>query len=123
MMRAEDLRKIYQMDGAKVDALAGVTFQIPPGSYTALMGKSGSGKSTLMNLLGLLDTPTSGRYWLNGRDVSSLSEDELSVIRNREIGFVFQSHNLLARNTAVENVCLPLYYRGITRPQQQAAAA
>ena len=123
MMRAENLRKVYQMDGAKVEALAGVTFHIAPGSYTALMGKSGSGKSTLMNMLGLLDTPTSGRYWLNGRDVSSLSEDELSVIRNREIGFVFQSHNLLARNTAVENVCLPLYYRGITRPQQQAAAA
>ncbi len=103
--------------------MAGLTFGIKRGSFTALMGPSGSGKTTLMNILGCLDTPTSGEYYLNGRDVSGLSEDELSEVRNREIGFVFQSHNLLARNTALENVCLPLYYKRDRNPVEKAVAA
>ena len=123
MIRVVDLRKVYRMDGVEVEALAGVSFEIERGSFTALMGPSGSGKSTLMNVLGLLDTPTSGDYYLNGENVARLSDDELSRIRNRDIGFVFQSHNLLARNTLLENVCLPLYYRGESNPKKKAAAA
>jgi putative ABC transport system ATP-binding protein len=113
MIRTENLWKTYDMGEAiAVHALCGVSFDIERGEYVAIMGPSGSGKSTLMNLIGCLDTPTQGRYWLNGNLVSELSDDELAYIRNKEIGFVFQTFNLLARATALHNVELPLIYNG-----------
>src|SRR5438445_9660765 len=112
MIRTDDLWKTYEMGAVQVNALCGVSFQIQRGEYVAIMGPSGSGKSTLMNLIGCLDTPTRGSYWLNGRLVSELSDDELAYIRNKEIGFVFQTFNLLARATALHNVELPLIYSG-----------
>lgn len=102
--------------------LKGIDLTIEKGEYVALMGPSGSGKSTLMNLLGCLDTPTSGEYWLNGADVSKMSDDELAEIRNREIGFVFQTFNLLPRSTALDNVALPLIYAGMSSSDRIARA-
>ncbi len=117
-IRVEDLWKIYQMDKQKVNALCGVTFTISQNEFVAIMGPSGSGKSTLMNLLGCLDTPTKGEYFLNGKQVSAMSENELAYIRNQEIGFIFQVFNLLARATAYHNVELPLIYKGASRDER-----
>jgi len=112
VIRTEELTKVYEMGAEQVHALSGVDVDIRKGDYVAIMGPSGSGKSTLMNLIGCLDSPSAGRYWLAGRLVSDLDDDELAYIRNKEIGFVFQTFNLLPRATALHNVELPLIYNG-----------
>ena len=112
VIRTEALTKMYQMGAEEVHALNGIDVEIRKGEYVAIMGPSGSGKSTLMNLIGCLDSPSSGRYWLAGRLVSELDDDDLAYIRNKEIGFVFQTFNLLPRATALHNVELPLIYNG-----------
>jgi putative ABC transport system ATP-binding protein len=113
LLEMQGIHKTYFMDGIDVKALRGIDFAIRRGEFTAIMGASGSGKSTLMHLLGCLDTPTSGRYLLEGQDVSRLSRDELAMVRNKRIGFVFQGFNLLSRTSAQENVELPMIYSGI----------
>ena len=118
VIRAEDLWRTYQMGAEEIHALRGVTFTVERGEYVAVMGPSGSGKSTLMNLIGCLDTPSRGTYVLRGKVVSEMDDDELAGIRNREIGFVFQTFNLLPRATALHNVELPLVYAGIPRDER-----
>jgi putative ABC transport system ATP-binding protein len=122
LISMRDIWKTYQMGSEQVHALHGVSFDIPKGEYIAITGPSGSGKSTLMNLIGCLDTPTSGEYWLNGKNVSEMDDDELARIRNQEVGFVFQTFNLLARATALHNVELPLIYGGVGSAQRHEMA-
>ena len=114
MITTQDLWKTYVMGSEEIHALQGVSINIDKGEYVAIMGPSGSGKSTLMNLIGCLDTPTRGSYMLNGKEVGSMNDDELARIRNEEIGFVFQTFNLLPRATALHNVELPLVYAGVS---------
>ena len=118
LIRAEDLWRTYVMGTEEIHALRGVSFTIDPGEYLAIMGPSGSGKSTLMNLIGCLDTPSKGVYVLRGKVVSEMNDDELAEVRNREIGFVFQTFNLLPRASALHNVELPMVYAGIPRDER-----
>ena len=122
LIQVRDVWKTYQVGEQQVHALRGLSLEIGQGEYTALMGPSGSGKSTLMNMLGCLDTPTSGRYHLAGEDVGTLDDDALADIRNRRIGFVFQTFNLMPRYTALENVALPLVYAGASKVDREARA-
>jgi len=115
VINIEGIGKTYRIGDVEVNALREVDLQIKKGEYVALMGPSGSGKSTLMNILGCLDTPSRGKYWLNGTDVSNMTDNELAEIRNKEIGFIFQTFNLLARNTSLDNVALPLVYAGVSK--------
>lgn len=122
MIKVKELQKVYQMGEIEVRALDGVSFEIEQGEFVAIMGTSGSGKSTLMNLLGCLDTPTAGSYQLDGVEIGDLSEDDLSWLRARKLGFVFQQYMLLSRQSALSNVEMPLIYRGISRRERQRRA-
>jgi putative ABC transport system ATP-binding protein len=122
LIRAEDLWRTYTMGAEEIHALRGVSFTIDPGEYVAIMGPSGSGKSTLMNLIGCLDSPSKGNYVLRGKMVSQMGDDELAEIRNREIGFVFQTFNLLPRASALHNVELPMVYAGVPKEERLARA-
>jgi putative ABC transport system ATP-binding protein len=115
IIEVQDLAKTYEVGNEKIHALKNINFAVERGEFIAIMGQSGSGKSTLMNLLGCLDTPSEGKYYINGKEVSSLSEDELAHIRNKEIGFIFQVFHLLPRSTALHNVELPLIYSGVKK--------
>lgn len=122
LIRCEELWKIYRLGDVEVQALRGLNLSIEQGEFVAIMGASGSGKSSLMNILGCLDQPTKGRYWLNGIDVAALRSDALAEIRNKQIGFVFQNFNLIPRTSALENAQLPLFYRGVSLREQRAMA-
>jgi putative ABC transport system ATP-binding protein len=122
VIKLEDIKRFFKIGNETIKALQGINLEILKNEYVALMGPSGSGKSTLMNILGCLDTPSSGRYLLNNKDVSKLEDDELAEIRNKEIGFVFQTFNLLPRLNALENVALPLIYAGYNKHQRENRA-
>ncbi|WP_222852077.1 ABC transporter ATP-binding protein [Cyclobacterium plantarum] len=122
IIKTKEIRKIYRMGSEEVHALESVSIKVDRGEYVAFMGPSGSGKSTLMNIIGCLDTPTSGQYILNSKDVSDMSENELAEIRNKEIGFVFQTFNLLPRATCLDNVALPLIYAGYNKTEREEKA-
>lgn len=122
LIHTKDITKIYKMGSETIHALKSISIEISRGEYVAFMGPSGSGKSTLMNIVGCLDSPTSGTYILNGKDVSDMTENELAEIRNKEIGFVFQTFNLLPRASSLDNVCLPLVYAGYKRSEREAMA-
>lgn len=122
LITMRNIWKTYKMGNQQLHALQGVTFEVQKGEYLAIIGPSGSGKSTLMNLIGCLDTPTKGQYWINGNLVSAMTDDELAKIRNREIGFVFQTFNLLSRATALHNVELPLIYSGLRAGERHEKA-
>ncbi len=122
LLEIKDIRRDFKLGNEVLHVLKGIYLSIEKGEYVALMGPSGSGKSTLMNILGCLDTPTSGEYILNGRDVSKLSDGELADIRNKEIGFVFQTFNLMPRTTALDNVALPMVYAGIGKEKRRERA-
>lgn len=122
IIELNEIRKTYFMGANSVEVLKGISLSISKNEYVALMGPSGSGKSTLMNILGCLDTPTSGQYILNGKDVSKMPDDDLAEVRNMEIGFVFQQFNLLPRLTAAENVALPLIYAGVSKKERMDRA-
>ncbi|GIM51866.1 macrolide ABC transporter ATP-binding protein [Capnocytophaga cynodegmi] len=122
LLEIRDIKRDFKLGNEVLHVLKGIWLSIEKGEYVALMGPSGSGKSTLMNILGCLDTPTSGEYILNGRDVSKLSDGELADIRNKEIGFVFQTFNLMPRTTALDNVALPMIYAGIERSKRRERA-
>ena len=122
LISMRDIWKTYEMGAEPLHALRGVSFDVQRGEYVAIIGPSGSGKSTLMNLIGCLDTPSQGRYWINSKLVSDMEDDELARIRNKEIGFVFQTFNLLARATALHNVELPLIYAGVSAADRRAKA-
>ena len=122
LISMRDIWRTYEMGAEKLHALRGVSFDVQRGEYLAIIGPSGSGKSTLMNLIGCLDTPSQGSYWINGKLVSAMDDDELARIRNQEIGFVFQTFNLLARATALHNVELPLIYAGVSSADRRARA-
>ncbi|QDA61081.1 ABC transporter ATP-binding protein [Hymenobacter jejuensis] len=122
VIETTDISKMYQMGTERIHALRSVTITIQRGEYVAFMGPSGSGKSTLMNIVGCLDTPTSGRYVLNGQDVSRMTDNQLAEVRNKEIGFVFQTFNLLPRATSLDNVALPLIYAGFSKSDREEKA-
>ncbi|WP_299825082.1 ABC transporter ATP-binding protein [uncultured Pontibacter sp.] len=122
IIETHDISKVYRMGAETIHALSSVSIKINKGEYVAFMGPSGSGKSTLMNIIGCLDTPTGGQYILNGQDVSNMSDNELAEVRNKEIGFVFQTFNLLPRQSSLENVALPLIYAGYSKSQREEKA-
>ena len=122
LIEMQDLTKIYELGGEQINALRGVNLTVDHGEYLAIMGPSGSGKSTLMNIIGCLDTPSSGRYVLDGTPVETMTDDELAAVRNRKVGFVFQTFNLLARTTALHNVELPLIYARVGRAERRQRA-
>ena len=122
LIKVKNIKRNFILGNETISVLKGINLEIFKGEYVALMGPSGSGKSTLMNLLGCLDTPTYGNYTLNGKDVSQLKDDDLAEIRNKEIGFVFQSFNLLSRTTALENVALPMMYAGVSKLERNQKA-
>ncbi|WP_372632216.1 ABC transporter ATP-binding protein [Cohnella sp.] len=122
LIRIRNLNKIYRMGGETLNALDNVSLTVNEGDFVAIVGPSGSGKSTLMNVIGCLDTPSSGEYWLDGEEISRLRENKLAEIRNRKIGFIFQGFNLLTKLTAIENVELPLVYRGVPAKQRRQQA-
>jgi len=122
LIEVENVRKVYKMDGVEFEALRGVSFTVEKEEFVIIMGPSGSGKSTLMHILGALDVPTSGKYILNGKDITSMTKDELARVRNKNIGFIFQGFNLLPRMSALENVELPMLYAGLPAGERRAKA-